>query len=410
MTNKQYEYVKVLASEMLRLASSKFCAQRIFCRGSDRYFQVITARGVITAKSNIRGECSLELGRIYGIGSPDAWKKFTKGAILSDETFDPPEKQLPQILKVAESCATGPIALLNSTRPLAPFYREYDAVATDGESALVWLSGSCRTGTPAVGSWTKSPEDVHPNSCGFILPWVHQMLTALPVDADTGKSEQISGVSISYLAGPICMRIFFRDLGMVVSVPLAPTESTVEYTLGGKKYLITTHKDGTYEKNEGGNMNISVQDVKKATPLFDPTVLNKPVNKPDPKVEEAVAKPAVDDVAPEEYQKPKPSATSETVKQDLQSARQAMESAQQAVESPKAPQPEPTLEELLERLTEKVESNLTEAKELKSALIAVKKQLRIEMKSVKTAKLTDAEKEELAELRAFKKRVQALMS
>lgn len=162
-------------------------------------------------------------------------------------------------------------------------------------------------------------------------------------------------------------------------------------------------------------MNINVQDVKKATPLFDPTVLNKPVNKPEPRVDEAVAKPVVDSVTPEEYQNPKTTATPDSVKQELQNVQQAMEATQQAAategaKAPQPPQPEPTLDELLERLTERIEANFAEAKELKSALIAVKKQLRIEMKSVKTAKLTDAEKEELAELRAFKKRVQALMS
>ena len=159
-------------------------------------------------------------------------------------------------------------------------------------------------------------------------------------------------------------------------------------------------------------MNINVQDVKKATPLFDTTMLNKPVNKQEPKVAETIAKPVVASVTPEEYQKPKTTATPETVKQELQTAQQAMEADQQvaSAQPPQPPQPEPTLDELLEKLTEKVEANFTEAKELKSALIAVKKQLRVELKSVKTAKLTDAEKEELAELRAFKKRVQALMS
>lgn len=417
MTNKQYVIVKALTSEILHSVTSptKFCAQRIFCRGSDRYFQIITQRGVITAKSNIKGDCPLELGKVYGIGEPDKWKKFTKGAIVSDDTFEPAANQLPHILKIAESCATGPVALLNSTKPLAPFYREYDGVITDGESALVWLSGSCKAGMQAVGSWTKSPESVHPNSCGYILPWVHQMLNAMPEDAETGKLEQLTGASVAYIAGPVGIRLVFRELGIVISIPLAPDERSVSYTLNGKTFGIQSHKDGTFEpiNKEGGvDMNINVQDVKKATPLFDPTVLNKPVNMPETKVAETAAKPVVDSVTPEEYQKHKTTATPDSVKQELQSAQKAMEATQQvaAAETDKAPQPEPTLDELLEKLTEKVEANLTEAKELKSALIAVKKQLRIEMKSAKTAKLTDAEKEELAELRAFKKRVQALMS
>ena len=415
MTNKQYLIVKALTAEMLKYATTKFCAQRVFCRGSDRYLQIITQRGVITAKSNIKGECSLELGKVYGIGDTEKWKKFTKGGIVSEDSFEPVAGRLAQILKIAESCASGPVALLNSTKPLAPFYREYDGVITDGDSALIWLSGSCKPDGNAVGSWTKSPEQVHPNSCGYILPWIHSVLAAIPADPDTGKIEQVSGVSVAYIAGPICIRIVFRELGMVISIPLAHEEHTVKYSLNGKTFDIQSHKDGTFEpinKEGGTDMNINVQDVKKATPLFDPTVLNKPVNKTEPKVDETAAKPVVDSVTPEEYQKPKTAATPEAVKQELQSVQQAMEATKQvtSTEPPKAPQPEPTLEELLEKMTEKVEANFTEAKELKSALIAVKKQLRIEMKSVKTAKLTDAEKEELAELRAFKKRVQALMS
>lgn len=294
MTSTQYEIVKALTSEMLNSVTSpaKFCAQRVFCRGSDRYFQIITQRGVITAKSSIKGDCPLELGKVYGIGAPDKWKKFTKGSIVSDDTFEPSAKQLPQVLKIAESCATGPVALMNSTRPLAPFNSEYDCVLADGDSALLWLSGSCESGVTATAVWTKSPEEVHPDSCGYILPWVHRMLKTIPTDAETGKLEHLSGASVAYLAGPLCIRLVFRVLGIVISIPLAPADRTVSYSLDGKVFEIKSRKDGTFEqlnnKEGGADMQVNVQDVKKA--MFNPLEL-QPTEKKEEKVAEKLPTP-----------------------------------------------------------------------------------------------------------------------
>lgn len=293
MTSTQYEIVKALTSEMLNSVTSptKFCAQRFFCRGSDRYFQIITQRGVITVRSNIKGDCPLELGKVYGIGAPDKWKKFTKGSIVSDDTFEPSAKQLPQVLKIAESCATGPVALMNSTRPLAPFSPEYDCVIADGDASLLWLSGSCESGAIATAVWTKSPEEVHPDSCGYILPWVHRMLKAIPTDADTGKLEQLSGASVAYLAGPLCIRLVFRGLGIVISIPLAPADRTVSYSLDGNVFEFKSRKDGTFErlnKEGGADMQVNVQEVKKA--MFNPLEL-QPTEKKEEKVAEKLPTP-----------------------------------------------------------------------------------------------------------------------
>ena len=292
MTGRQYEIVKALTTEIVNASRSpdKFCAQRVFCRGSDRYLQVIARCGVITVKSNFKGNCLLELGRVYGIGAPDKWKSFTKGAIDSGDKFEPGAAVIPQILKIAESCATGPVALMNSTRPLVPFNSEYSGVVADGDSALLWLSGNYEAGEVASATWTKAPEGVHPDSCAFILPWVHQMLKAIPPDPETGKLEQLSGVSVAYIAGPAGLRLVFRDIGIVVSLLLTPYERTVNYTLNGKLFSIQSRKDGTFEHiNKGGaDMQVNVQEVKKA--MFNPLDL-QPTEKKEEKVAEKLPTP-----------------------------------------------------------------------------------------------------------------------
>ena len=292
MTGRQYNVVRALTDHILNAGSSpgKFCAQRVFCRGSDRYLQVIARCGVITVKSNFKGNCSLELGRVYGIGTPDKWKSFTKGAIVSDDCFEPPAELLPQILKIAESCATGPVALMNSTRPLVPFSSDYSGVMADGDSSLLWMSGNSKAGEVVSATWTKAPEGVHPDSCAFILPWVHKMLKTIPPDPETGKLEQLSGASVAYIAGPVGLRLVFRDIGIVVSLLLYPDERTVNYTLNGKLFCVQSHKSGTFEHiNKGGtDVQVNVQEVKKA--MFNPLEL-QPTEKKEEKVAEKLQTP-----------------------------------------------------------------------------------------------------------------------
>lgn len=409
MTSTQYEIVKALTTEMLNSVTSptKFCAQRVFCRGSDRYFQIITQRGVITAKSSIKGDCPLELGKVYGIGAPDKWKKFTKGAIVSEDTFEPSAKQLPQILKIAESCATGPVALMNSSRPLAPFHSEYDCVIADGDSSLLWLSGSCSSGDPATVTWTKSPEEVHPNSCGYILPWVHRMLSAVPKDPETGKLEQLSGASVAYLAGPVSIRLVFRGLGIVISIPLAPDERTVRYSMNGKLIEIKSHKDGTFEpvtNQEGGaDMQVNVQDVKKA--MFNPLEL-QPTQKKEEKPQEPAPTVTTTIVEPEKtdlsgkVDEPLKEARPETTKEVHETIKAVVDKLNQDAGEEEAPTVDGIIADLANQLKEA------------NATINLLKRTRVqEKKEVKAPKALEAEnaklKAQVAKLTEENKQLQA---